>query len=64
VGGVRQGPGATTPSEVTERAFRTGPEPRVAIESGRGPDGPTIIAALERVLARIRAELVDDQDAR
>jgi hypothetical protein len=36
----------------------------VAIESGRGPDGPTIIAALERVLARIRAELVDDQDAR
>ena len=40
------------PSEVTERASRAGPGPGVAIESGRGPDGPTIVAALGRVLAR------------
>jgi hypothetical protein len=45
VGGVRQ-VGGHEPSEVTERSFKTGPEPEVVIESGRGPDEPTIVAAL------------------
>ncbi len=49
------------PGEVAERAFRTRPESVVVIESGPGPDGPTILAALKRVLARIRAELGNDQ---
>jgi hypothetical protein len=43
------------PSQVTKRTFRTGPEPEVVIESGRGPDGPTIHDAPGWLLARIRS---------
>lgn len=51
------------PTKVTERAPGTGPEPLVVIESGRGPDGPTIVAAPEWVLVRFLTRLGVDQDA-
>jgi hypothetical protein len=35
----------------------------VTIKTGRGPDGPTTLSALEEVLATIRVELGDDQVA-
>jgi hypothetical protein len=48
---------APGPSEVTGRASRGELGPRGTIKSGRGPDGPTILAALELDLATIRAGL-------
>jgi hypothetical protein len=61
--GPRAASGEVLGNEVTERASRAEPVPEVAIESGRGPEGPTIVAAPERVPARNRAELGDDPAA-
>jgi ParB family chromosome partitioning protein len=59
--GGAKGRGARPPRKVTERAFRTEAGPRVTVESRRGLDGRSIVAALREVAARVEAELAGDQ---
>jgi ParB family transcriptional regulator, chromosome partitioning protein len=51
------------PRKATERAFKTEGGTRVTLENRKGLDSRVIAAALEQVLATIRAELGDDQVA-
>jgi hypothetical protein len=59
---VAKGRGAR-PKKVTERAFRTEAGPKVTVESRRGLDGRSIVAALREATARAETELGDDQAA-
>jgi ParB family chromosome partitioning protein len=60
----RQGRGAKgKPRKMTERVIRIEGGPRVTVEFKKGLDGPSILAALERATALIKAELGGDQAA-
>jgi ParB family transcriptional regulator, chromosome partitioning protein len=61
-GGKAKGRG-TSPRKLTERVFKTEGGTRVTLENRRGLDAPTIRAALAELLAKIDAELGDDQVA-
>jgi ParB family chromosome partitioning protein len=55
--------GKARPRKVTERVIRTDAGPRVTIESRRGLDVASILAALDEARDRVRSEAGDDQVA-